>query len=339
MHDRKIYIIAEAGVNHNGDLMLAKQLIDVAANAGADAVKFQTFRAEDLASASAGKAAYQVETTGQESSQLKMLQDLELSEEAHHELMAHCRSQGIQFLSTSFDLNSTEFLKSLDLPFWKIPSGEITHIPYIQAIANTGKPVLISTGMANLGEIEVAIDIFIKSGYDRRSLTLLHCTTNYPADFVELNLSAIATLRETFQVDVGYSDHSAGIEASIAAVALGATVVEKHFTLDRSMPGPDHRASLEPSELESLVLAVRNIEMAIGHGRKEPTLSELANLPVVRKGIYAKQSISRGETLTSENLICKRPVATLPASLWSFVLGGTAQRNFSANEPIDFWNK
>ncbi|MCB1306236.1 MAG: N-acetylneuraminate synthase family protein, partial [Leptospiraceae bacterium] len=257
------------------------------------------------------------------------------SKEDHLVLLNHCKLREIQFLSTAFDLDSVDFLIGLDLPYWKIPSGEITHVPYLERIAATGKPVFISTGMAYLGEIEFALDQFLRNGYSREFITILHCTTDYPARFSDLNLNAIRSLQAAFGTGVGYSDHSSGLEASVAAVALGATVIEKHFTVDRTLPGPDHRASLEPDELAGLVRAIRNVSAALGDGLKGPTEPELANRPIVRKGIYASRSIQAGDLLGPENLVCKRPVGKLPAELWSRVVGKKASRDFAMGESLE----
>ncbi|MCB1168484.1 MAG: N-acetylneuraminate synthase [Leptospiraceae bacterium] len=332
---KRVFIIAEAGVNHNGSIDNALKLVDIAAEAGADAVKFQTFRATELATATADKANYQKVTTGSQESQLEMLKKLELGEEHHRKLMEHCTRRKIQFLSTAFDLPSVDFLHSLNLPIWKVPSGEITNVPYLRAIAATGKPVILSTGMATLSDVEFALHKFYGAGYSKEKITLLHCTTEYPASMQDLNLRAMQTMQTAFGTPVGYSDHSPGIEVSIAAVALGATLIEKHFTIDKGMSGPDHSASLAPEELIALVASIRNIERALGNGVKVPSAKELENLPIVRKGIHASKAIRVGDTFGSDNLTCKRPVNGLPASMWDFVIGRKAPRDYESEEAVD----
>jgi N,N'-diacetyllegionaminate synthase len=328
-------IIAEAGVNHNGDMATARRLVDAAAEAGADLVKFQTFSAKTLVSAKAVKAEYQNRNeAGNSETQQSMLQRLELPKEAHFDLLTHCADRGIGFFSTAFDFDSLDFLNQLGLPRFKVPSGEITNLPYLRRVARFGKELILSTGMATLGEIEAALEVIERSGCPRNQITLLHCTTEYPAPYGEVNLKAIATLREAFGVAVGYSDHTEGIEISLAAVALGATIIEKHFTLDRSMPGPDHAASLQPDELRALVAGVRRIELALGSSRKQRTLSEEKNRVVVRKSIVASRNIKSGEVFSEKNLTVKRPGSGLSPMRWDEVIGRLAVRDFAADEEI-----
>lgn len=328
----KVEIIAEAGVNHNGSLKLALQLVDSAANAGADIIKFQTFRAENVATAIARKADYQKKTTSKQENQLQMLQRLELSPEAYRVIADRCREQGVAFLSTPFDFGSIELLYDLNMPFWKIPSGEITNLPYLRRIGKTGKQVLLSTGMSTLDEVGAALDILRASGAGE--ITLLHCTTEYPAPFDEVNLRAMQTLRDTFGLPVGYSDHTAGFEVAIAAIAMGAIVIEKHITLDRNMEGPDHKASLEPHELAEMVKSIRNVEKALGDGIKRPSLSEEKNINIVRKSIVAKCDISQGSLLTENNITTKRPGTGISPMQWDAVIGSVAKRDFKEAELI-----
>ena len=295
---RKTLIIAEAGVNHNGDLELAKQIVKAAANAGADLVKFQTFTAERLAIDSAPKADYQNQTTDQKQSQFSMLRQLELTAEMHEQLIVYCSKQGIGFFSTGFDLQSVDYLASLGADRFKIPSGEITNLPYLRHVGAFGKPLILSTGMATLGEIEAALDACEIAGTPRSRITVLHCNTEYPTPMQDVNLRAMCSIRDAFGVAVGYSDHTLGIEVPIAAVALGATVIEKHLTLDRNWPGPDHKASLEPDEFAVMVRAIRNIEQAMGDGIKRPSPSEGKNKPIARKSLVAARSIKAGERFT-----------------------------------------
>ena len=330
---KKVLIIAEAGVNHNGDLNLAKKLIEQAAKAGADIVKFQTFKAEDCVSIKAKKAKYQLENTAKDESQLEMIKKLELSREAHFELMKHCKKHNIAFLSTPFDLESVEFLRGLDLPYFKIPSGEITNFPYLKAVAKCKKKVLLSTGMANLAEIEAALEILRKNG--TRDITLLHCTTEYPAPFEEVNLNAIKTLKEAFKLKVGYSDHTRGIVAALGAVALGAVVIEKHFTLDKTMEGPDHKASLEPSELKELCEGIRTLEKALGNGIKKASKSEAKNIIIARKSLVAKREIQKGEKFSEQNLTTKRPGSGISAMRYEEYLGKRALKTYKKDELIN----
>ena len=332
---RQTLIIAEAGVNHNGDINLAKRLIDTAAAAGADFVKFQTFKADRQVTRSALKADYQSKLTDKAESQHEMLRRLELTEDMHHELIAHCESRDIGFLSTGFDIQSVDLLASLGQNFFKIPSGEITNLPYLRHIGSLGKAVIVSTGMATMDEIQAAIDVLNKAGTPRTSITVLHCTTEYPAPMGEVNLRAMQSIQTACGVEVGYSDHTQGIEVAIAAVAMGATVIEKHFTLDRTLPGPDHQASLEPAELLAMVSAIRNIELALGDGVKRPSLSEIKNMAVARKSLVASRLIKVGEKFTSENMTVKRPGTGVSPMRWDEIVGKTALRGYMADELID----
>lgn len=331
-----VLVIAEAGVNHNGDVDVAKRLVNAAAEAGADLVKFQTFKAEKIASSSAKKARYQVHNEGdaEGGSQLDMLRRLELSESDHATLVAHCAARGIGFFSTGFDLDSLEFLNGLGIPLFKVPSGEITNLPYLRRVASYGKDLILSTGMASMGEIEAAIDAIEAAGLPRNRVTVLHCTTEYPAPFEEVNLRAMNTIGRAFGVRVGYSDHTQGIEVSLAAVALGAIVIEKHFTLDRRLPGPDHAASLEPDELSALVRGIRRIEMALGQHRKFLTFSEAANVAAARKSIVAARPILSGDVFSDANLTAKRPGTGISPMRWDEVVGRSAPRDFAMDEEI-----
>lgn len=319
----KTLIIAEAGVNHNGDVDMAKTLIDVAAEAGADLVKFQTFKTENLVSKTAPKADYQVgNMPGQtDNAQFAMLKKLELSEANHRELMAHCRLRNIQFLSTAFDLESLDFLAGLGLSLFKIPSGEITNLPYLRKIGSFNKSAVASTGMATMDDIAAMLDVLIRAGTPRENITVLHCNTEYPTPFADVNLRAMQTIGETFGVAVGYSDHTRGIEVPIAAVALGATVIEKHFTLDRALEGPDHLASLEPDELRQMVQAIRHIELALGTGLKQPSPSEQKNRTVARKSIHLARPLPAGHVLTADDLAMKRPGSGISPMQLDTILG------------------
>lgn len=330
----KTLIIAEAGVNHNGDMQLAKRLIDAAAEAGADFVKFQTFNASRQVTRTAKKADYQAQTTDSAESQHDMLRRLELTEAMHHELIAHCATRNIGFFSTGFDIESVDLLVRLGQDHFKIPSGEITNLPYLRHIGQLGKTVILSTGMATLGDIEAAIDVLEQAGTPRANLTVLHCTTEYPTPMSEVNLRAMQSIQAAFGVNVGYSDHTQGIEVAIAAVAMGASVIEKHFTLDRTLPGPDHRASLEPAELTAMVTAIRNIEAALGDGIKRLTPSEARNKPVARKSLVASQTIKAGEGFTAENLTTKRPGTGISPMRWDEMIGRVAGRDYAADELI-----
>jgi len=328
-------IIAEAGVNHNGDLSLAKGLINVAAEAGADFVKFQTFNSDRLVTKSAEKADYQKQATDKTESQYAMLSRLELSELMHHELIAHCAVCNIGFLSSGFDIESVDFLASLGQNLFKIPSGEITNLPYLRHIGQLGKAVVMSTGMASLGEIEAAIDVLEEAGTPREKLTVLHCTTEYPTPMNEVNLRAMTSIKTVFNVSVGYSDHTLGIEIACAAVAMGATVIEKHFTLDRKLPGPDHKASLEPLELKAMVANIRNIETALGDGIKRVTTSEVKNKEIVRKSLVATNVIVAGDLFTAKNIGIKRPGIGISPMRRDEVIGKRASRNFIVDELIE----
>lgn len=327
-----VYIIAEAGVNHNGCYELACKLVDAAKEAGVNCIKFQTFKAKDLVSHNAKRAEYQKETVG-DGSQVDMLKKLELSYDEFIKLKEYCDKVGICFLSTPFDFDSIEFLNSIDMPFWKIPSGEITNLTYLLALAKTGKPVVMSTGMCEMAEIEAAIRVLKENG--TKEIKLLHCNTEYPTPFEDVNLRAMKTMRDAFGLEVGYSDHTKGIEVPVAAVALGATVIEKHFTLDRNMEGPDHRASLEPDELAEMVQSIRHIEKALGTGEKKPSTSEIKNIAVARKSIVAKTAIKAGEELTEENLTVKRPGTGISPMKWHEVVGTKAVRDFQEDELIE----
>lgn len=328
-------IIAEAGVNHNGDIDLAKQLIAEAAAAGADLVKFQTFVATSLVSESAPKADYQKKTTQSDENQLEMIRKLELSRNDHVVLIEECRSHGIGFFSTAFDFQSFDLLMELGcLEQIKIPSGELTNLPLLRYMSRMGKPLMLSTGMANLGEIEAAIEVVEAVGTPRHLITVLHCTTEYPTPMDEVNLRAIVSMKQAFGVNTGYSDHTPGIEVPIAAVALGATVIEKHFTLDRNLPGPDHKASLEPHELKAMIDGIRNIERALGDGIKRPSVSELKNRSIARKSLVAIRSIRAGETFTTDNVGAKRPGTGLSPMRWDEVIGRVATNDFAVDELI-----
>lgn len=327
-------IIAEAGVNHNGDMELAKKLIDVAAEAGADYVKFQTFSADRLVTHAAKKADYQIKSTNGSESQHEMLRRLELTPAMHKELIAHCALRNIVFLSTGFDIESVDLLVSLGQNLFKIPSGEITNLPYLRHIGQLGKPVILSTGMAILGDIEAAIEVLEHAGTARSNLTVLHCTTEYPTPMSEVNLRAMQSMHSALGVAVGYSDHTSGIEVAIAAVALGATVIEKHFTLNRNLPGPDHKASLEPAELKAMVTAIRNIEVALGDGIKRLTPGEAKNKPVARKSLVASQAIKAGELFRVQNVTAKRPGTGISPMRWDEIIGQVALKDFLADELI-----
>lgn len=330
----KTLIIAEAGVNHNGSIEMAKQLIDAAAVAGVDYVKFQTFKAEKLVTKDAKQAEYQ-QRNAADSSQYAMLKKLELTPRQHEELIIYCKQKGVRFLSTAFDLESIEYLHSLSLGVWKIPSGEITNYPYLKKIAQYGEPVIMSTGMCSMDDVEQAINVLLKNGLTKEQITLLHCNTEYPTPMQDVNLKAMLQLRDKFGVKVGYSDHTKGIEVPIAAVALGAEVIEKHFTLDRNLPGPDHKASLESNELKAMVDAIRNIEQALGDGQKHVSASEGKNIAIARKSIVAAKDIKRGELLTEENLTTKRPGSGISPMRWEELIGTKAIRDFKEDELIE----
>ena len=331
-----VYIIAEAGVNHNGQLDLALKLCDAAKETGVDAVKFQTWKTENIVTAQARQAAYQAENTGVEESQYDMLKKLELSYDHFRYIKDYCQKIGIDFLSTPDEEESLAFLMNdLDLPLVKVGSGEVTNIPYLRKIAACGKPVILSTGMSTLAQVATAYDTLLRAGAPK--VSLLHCTTNYPCPYDEVNLRAMVTLRDAFKCQVGYSDHTMGTEIPVAAVALGAEIIEKHFTLDRTMEGPDHKASLEPEELKLMVQQIRHIEVALGDGIKRPNKSEAENAKVVQKNILAKRPIKKGEVLSEENLTVKRAGAGISASLWDSVVGAYAIKDFAIDEPIVLW--
>ena len=330
-----VQIIAEAGVNHNGSMEIAKQLVDAAVEAGVDIIKFQTFKAEKLVSKAAKQAEYQKKNIGDgNDSQYEMLKKLELSEENHEELMAYCKEKGIRFWSTAFDFESMDYLHSLGLGLWKIPSGEITNYPFIRKIASYGEDVIMSTGMCDTKDIQNAMNVLLRYGVKKEQITLLHCNTQYPTPYQDVNLNAMASIKHEFDIQVGYSDHTSGIEVPIAAVALGAKVIEKHFTIDRNLPGPDHKASLEPHELKAMVNAIRHIEQALGDGIKRVSDSEKANVSVARKSIVAACPIKKGEQLTEENLTVKRPGTGLSPMLWDEVIGTVAIKDYEEEDLI-----
>ncbi len=334
--DRKpqTLIIAEAGVNHNGNVELAKKLVDAAADAGADLIKFQTFHAERVATRTAHKAEYQKRATDKAQSQFEMLRQLELSAEIHETLIGYCNDQNIKFFSSGFDVESLNYLVSLGADRFKIPSGEITNLPYLRHVGSFGKPVILSTGMASLGEIEAALDVLETAGTSRTQITALHCNTEYPTPMQDVNLRAMCSIRDAFGVAVGYSDHTLGIEVPIAAVTLGANVIEKHLTLNRNLPGPDQKASLEPDEFAAMVRAIRNIEHAIGDGVKRPSLSEAKNKIIARKSVVAAKPIRNGEQFTAGNVTVKRPGNGISPMRWDEVIGQVATRDFAVDELI-----
>lgn len=333
-NNKKTFIIAEAGVNHNGNLELAKQLVDIAVKSGVDAVKFQTFRAEKVVSKFAQKAAYQIQTTDILESQLEMIKKLELDEEAHKSLMAYCKEKSILFLSTPFDHDSIDLLDKLGLEIFKIPSGEITNLPYLRHIGKLQKKVILSSGMADMQEIEDALNILLKAGTKKENITILHANTEYPTPMEDVHLNAMVNIGKTLDIAYGYSDHTLGIEVPVAAVAMGASVIEKHFTLDKTMEGPDHKASLEPDELISMVKAIRNIELALGDFTKQPSKSEIKNMVIVRKSIIARRVIMKGEVLCEENIAIKRPGNGISPMKWDDVLGKVATKNYQEDELI-----
>lgn len=329
---KHVYIIAEAGVNHNGSLENAKKLVLAAKNAGVDAVKFQTFNTDNLVTKNAVKADYQVNNTGNNDSQYEMLKKLELSQQDYRELKQLCDELDIEFMSTPFDIESIDLLEQLNVNRFKLPSGEITNYPYLVRLAKTRKPVIMSSGMATVEDIESAVEVLTKNGLE--DLSLLHCTTEYPAPFEEVNLKAMEYLKNKFGLKIGYSDHTKGVEVPIAAVAMGAEIIEKHFTLDKNMEGPDHKASLEPDELLIMVKAIRNIELAIGDGVKRPSKSEVKNKAIARKSIVAQKRILKGETFTENNLTTKRPGTGISPMLWNEVIGQVAKKTFEVDELI-----
>lgn len=336
MKKKNVIIIAEAGVNHNGSLENAFHLVDAAVDAGVDYVKFQTFKATDLVSVKAKKADYQIENTKDSTeSQLQMLQKLELSEDDHEKIIAYCNSKKIKFFSTAFDLDSLEYLSKIGLDMVKIPSGEITNLPYLRKAATLFKKVIISTGMATLSEIEDAVTVFIQLGIRKEDITILHCNTEYPTPMSDVNLLAMLHIGQEFKTSIGYSDHTLGIEVPIAAVALGAVMIEKHFTLNKNMQGPDHRASLEPAELKEMCFAIRNIEKAIsGSGLKEPSESEMKNIAIARKSIVAKTDINKGDIFSEDNLTVKRPGDGISPMKWDNLIGKVAREDFEADDLI-----
>ena len=331
MTDR-VLIIAEAGVNHNGSIQLAKKLIDKAVFSGADAVKFQTFKAKNVLSKNAPKADYQKQTTNLRESQFDMIKRLELDERAHQELIAYCKKANIMFLSTPFDLDSVDLLNELGLQIFKIPSGEITNLPYLRRIGSLCKEVILSTGMSDLKEIGEAIKILTNAGTLKENITVLHANTMYPTPMEDVNLRAILTIQNKFDVAVGYSDHTLGIEVDIAAVAMGATIIEKHFTIDKTMDGPDHKSSIDPEELKAMVSSIRNIEKALGSSVKKPSKSEKPNISMARKSIVAKKSIKKGELFTEKNITIKRPGIGISPMKWDTILGKVAERDYQIDD-------
>ena len=329
-----VFIISEAGVNHNGDINLAKKLIDVALDSGSDAVKFQTFKAENIVAVNAPKAEYQKHTTDADESQFEMIKKLEMDVNTHKELLAYAKKRNIMFLSSPFDHDSIELLCDLGLEIFKIPSGEITNLPYLRHIGKLNKKIIISTGMADIGEIEDALDVLIQAGTTKDKITVLHCNTEYPTPYEDVNLTAMVTIGRAFNVKYGYSDHTLGIEVAVAAAALGASVIEKHFTLDKNMDGPDHKASLEPHELKAMIQAIRNIESALGDGIKKPGKSEIPNIVIARKSIIAKKPIKKGEIFTKENLTVKRPGNGISPMRWDEIIGKRARKDYDNDELI-----
>ena len=329
-----VFIIAEAGVNHNGSITLAKKLIDAAVLAGADAVKFQTFKAQSLVSKNTPKAAYQIQLTGEKESQFDMVKKLELDISSHKKLISYCKTKKIIFLSTPFDTDSIYMLHDLKLQIFKIPSGEINNLPYLRHVGSLGKKVILSTGMANMKEIKDALNVLITSGTKKNNITILHANTMYPTPFEDVNLKAMQTIKNELDISVGYSDHTLGIEVDIAAVAMGASIIEKHFTLDKEMEGPDHKASLDPNELRSMVIAIRNIEKAIGNGLKSLTKSESPNMSIVRKSIVANMIIKKGDIFTEENITTKRPGNGISPMKWDLFIGKKAKKDYQLDEQL-----
>ncbi len=332
---KRTIIIAEAGVNHNGDINIAKKLIDIAVEAGVDYVKFQTFKADLAISKNAKKADYQNKTTDKSESQYEMIKKLELDKETHHILIDYCKAKNIKFLSTPFDLESIDLLFDLGIELYKIPSGEITNYPYLKKIAQKGLPIIISTGMANMQEIHDAFNILTENGIAKKDITILHANTEYPTPMEDVNLNAMLTIGNEFNTNFGYSDHTLGVEIPTAAVALDASVIEKHFTLDRTMQGPDHKASLEPTELKAMVSAIRNIEIAMGNGIKKASKSEQKNKPIARKSIVANKNIKKGEIFTENNITVKRPGTGISPMLWNEIIGKKAIKNFVEDDLIN----
>ncbi|MDC0082925.1 N-acetylneuraminate synthase [Schleiferiaceae bacterium] len=334
----KTIIIAEAGVNHNGDIEAAKRLVDVASEAGADYVKFQTFKAERLVSPTAQKAKYQIQNDeDSDDSQLNMLKRLELSDADHRKLITYCKSKKIKFFSTAFDIEGISYLSSLNFDMFKIPSGELTNYPYLREIAKTGLPVILSTGMANLDEIENSINVLVSYGTIKSNITVLHCNTEYPTPMIDVNLKAMLTIKESLGVSIGYSDHTLGIEVPVAAVALGARIIEKHFTLDKNLKGPDHRASLEPIELKEMVKAIRNIEIAIsGNGLKEASLSEMKNIFHARKSIHCAKELKSGQIITDQDIIALRPGDGICTMNWNNIIGKRVNKDLKKFSKLAF---
>ncbi len=327
MKTNKVIVIAEAGVNHNGDIEIAKKLIDIAEQAGADYVKFQTFKADTLASKNSKKAEYQKKMTNTDESQYDMLKKLELSKADHETLINYCSNKKINFLSSPFDIDSVNYLDSINIPLFKIPSGEITNLPYLMQIGSKNKPIILSTGMSNLIEIKKALDVLIDSGSKKSQITVLHCNTEYPTPFKDVNMNAMLSIKNKLNIDVGYSDHTIGIEISLLAVSLGAKVIEKHFTLDKNMDGPDHAASLNPLELKSMILSIRNIEKAFGTGIKQASSSELPNIVIARKSIFYNSELSIGSKISDSDIISLRPGDGISPMLWNEIIGKTLKVN------------
>ncbi|WP_319525431.1 N-acetylneuraminate synthase [uncultured Desulfosarcina sp.] len=332
-HSEKVFIIAEAGVNHNGSFSMGFQLIDAAMDAGADAIKFQTFKAERLVTRDARKAEYQ-RSCSENESQFDMLRQLELKESDQFKLLEHCRAKGFQFLSSPFDLKAIDFLNKLGITTFKIPSGEINNLPYLRKIGSFNKEIILSTGMSTLAEIEEAIDILNTAGTPKNKITVLHCNSAYPSPIEDVNLRAMLSIRNAFNVKIGYSDHTIGIEISIAAVAMGAKIIEKHFTLNNDLPGPDHKVSLNPHAFKKMVTSIRNVERALGSAHKKPTPSELKNKPLVRKSIVASKEIKKGEVFTEDNLTVKRPSGGVSPLLWDTIIGKIARKDYKIDQQI-----
>lgn len=329
-----VFIIAEAGVNHNGSIDIAKKLIDAASDSGADAIKFQTFKAESLVTKNAHKAPYQKESSDKQNSQYDMLKKLELDVSGHEELIAYCKNKCITFVSSPFDSDSIKLLDNMNLEIFKVPSGEITNLPYLRCIGKLNKKIIISTGMSDMREVNDALNILIKSGTQKKNITVLHANTEYPTPMEDVNLKAMVEIGNKFNVSYGYSDHTIGIEVDIAAVAMGASCIEKHFTLDKMMEGPDHKASLEPNELKKMVLAIRNIEVALGDSQKKASRSEMQNIPAVRKSIVASRDISKGEIFSENNLTTKRPGNGISPMKWDEIIGTNASKDYVKDELI-----
>ena len=331
---KKTTIIAEAGVNHNGSLKKAIKLIDIAAKSGADIIKFQSFTAENVVTRNAKKANYQKISTVKDESQLQMLKKLELNLKSHKKIISHCKKVGIEFLSSPFDNESISLLKKLRVKRFKVPSGEINNLPYLRKIGKIGKPVILSTGMSSINEIKKAIKILTNSGTKKKLITVLHCNTDYPTKYQDVNLKAMLAIKEKLNVNIGYSDHTLGIEIPIAAVAMGATIIEKHFTLDKNSSGPDHKSSLNPKELKKMILSIRKIETSLGNGKKIPTNSELKNLIIVRKSIRASKNILKGEFFSEKNITVKRPANGISPMKWDKIIGKRSLKNYKIDDPI-----